>query len=103
MGICLQEVVLQSAEGLLLVEMVVFLVRRVQGYIQRMNKHFLPKVVEMISLTKGELLILAAAGSLMWVEWSIATDEKDLTERHKSIELQKTKFKLEKILPQDTP
>ncbi len=83
--------------------MVVYLVRRLQGYFQRMNKHFLPKVLEVLSLTKGELMVVAAAGSLLWVEWSIAADEKELSERHKSIEIQKTKFKLEKIIPQDTP
>jgi len=83
--------------------MVVYLLRRAQGYFQRMNKHFMPKILEVLTLTKGELMVVAAAGSLLWVEWSISTDEKELTERHKSIEIQKTKFKLEKIIPQDTP
>lgn len=79
-----------------------FLVRRIQGYFQRMNKSFLPKVLEIVSLTKGELMVVASAGTLVWVEWSISSDETELTERHKSIELQKAKFKLEKIIPEDT-
>lgn len=79
--------------------MVLFLVRRLQKVWYRMSQSSIPKVTQTLQHTKGELLIVAAAGASYLIEKLVANQEKALTDRHKNIEMQRVKLTLEGTLP----